>query len=182
MLPFCGGALAVIVVAGVVIAIRPAGRAPHPAASHPAANAAPLPAQIFPSALFARLTADLQTGNEAGFLAQASAAARPALQTWWQNLHTIGFSTGAVVPAASQDTVRIDRQGNGSTVVLAGAHSPLDPVGDNGMNQMLAAAMLLWTRYATPFGNVLKSGAHGHDVFYTASAVKAAWRAWPARA
>ena len=52
----------------------------------------------------------------------------------------------------------------------------------HGMNQMLATAMLLWTRNATPFGNVLKSGAHGNDVFYTASAVKAAWRAWLARA
>jgi hypothetical protein len=150
VLPFCGGALAVIVVAAVVIAIRPAGRTPHPAASHPAANTAPLPAQMFPSALFARLTADLQAGNEAGFLAQASPAVRPALKTWWENLHAIGFSTGAVVPTAAQDTVRIDRQGNGSTVVLAGAHSPLDPVGGNGQPDVPLARYRIGLHFASP--------------------------------
>ena len=129
ILPFCGGALAVIVVAATVIVIQHATRTARAAGpAHPAtASAVPMPAEMFPGALFGKLSADLQAGNEAGFLGLASPAARPAIKTWWDNLNAIGFTTGAVVPTAGSDTVRIDGHGNGTTIVLAGAHSPLDP-------------------------------------------------------
>jgi hypothetical protein len=129
ILPFCGGALAVIVVAATVIVIQHATRTARAAGpAHTAtASAAPMPAEMFPGALFGKLSADLQAGNEAGFLGLASPAARPAMKTWWGNLSAIGFTTGAVVPTASNDTVRINGHGNGTTIVLAGAHSPLDP-------------------------------------------------------
>ena len=135
VLPFTGGALAVILVAAVVIFYprsSPAAK-PNPATSaRSTAQAAPLPAQMFPNTLFSRLTGYLQSRNETGFLHLASAQARSAMMTWWENLNAVGFTTGAVIPTANQDTVSINRQGNGTTVVLAGVHSPLDPVGDNG--------------------------------------------------
>ena len=89
-----------------------------------------MPAEEFPDALFGQLTADIQAGNESAFLGLASAAARPAIKAWWDNLAAIGFTTGAVVPTAGFDAVHIDRHGDGTAVVLAGAHSPLDPHSD----------------------------------------------------
>ena len=133
IVPYFGGLLAVVVVAAAVIAIRPALRSSaHSAATHPPANGtatgAPLPAEMFPGALFGKLTADLAARSEAGFLAMAAPGARAAMKTWWDNQAALGFITGAVIPTASHDTVRIDGQGNGSTTVLAGVHNPLDPV------------------------------------------------------
>jgi hypothetical protein len=129
ILPFTSGLVAVIAVAALITAL------PHWLASTPktpsrggtTAAAQPMPAQMFPDALFARLTQDVQSGNQAGFLAAATPGARTAMRTWWQNLNAIGFSTGAVVPTASHDAVRIDAHGNGTAVVLAGVHNALDP-------------------------------------------------------
>jgi hypothetical protein len=125
ILPYCAGALAVLVVAGLIIGLRYT-----PGKAQPASPtvAAPKPAEMFPDALFGQLTADLQAGNETAFLGHASAAPRPAITSWWDNLRAIGFTTGAVIPTASIDAVRIDSHGDGTTVILAGAHSALDPV------------------------------------------------------
>ena len=49
-----------------------------------------------------------------------------------------------------------------------------------GINQMLASAVLMWTRYTTPFGNVedaAKSNAGTYYFFKTAT-VENGWRAW----
>jgi hypothetical protein len=46
---------------------------------------------------------------------------------------------------------------------------------------MLASAMLLYTRYAKPFGNVMAPGSQpstGHYIFFTSASVKAGWKAW----
>ena len=125
VLPYSAGALAVFLVAGLVIGLTYNSTPGKPAAS--AAGAAPKPAEMFPDALFSRLTADIQAKNETAFLSLASAAARPAIKTWWDNLSAIGFTTGAVIPTDSIDAVHVDSNGDGTTVVLAGAHSPLDP-------------------------------------------------------
>ena len=127
VLPYCAGALAVLVVAGLIIGLRyhpPAKTQP----TRPLSAAEPKPAEMFPDALFGALTADIQKGNETAFLGMASASARPAMSTWWGNLRAIGFTTGAVIPTDSIDAVRIDGHGDGTTVVLAGTHSPLDPL------------------------------------------------------
>jgi len=50
-----------------------------------------------------------------------------------------------------------------------------------GMKQMFASAVLLYTRYAKPFGNILGPGsdvAAGRFVFRSSASVKAAWQAW----
>jgi hypothetical protein len=130
ILPFCGGALAVIVAATAVIALRHSvfGSAHHPSATATAtAPAQPMPAEMFPNALFSALTRDINARNETAFLRLASPQARPAMKTWWDNLNAIGFTAGAVIPTAADDTVRIDSHGDGSTTVLAGTHNPLDP-------------------------------------------------------
>jgi hypothetical protein len=103
--------------AGLVIGLRHT--------SGPAKSAKPTEPTSKPSEVM--LTAAIQAGNEPAFLGLASPAARPAMTAWWENLRAIGFSTGVVVPTASLDEVHINGHGNGSTVVLAGAHSPLDP-------------------------------------------------------
>jgi hypothetical protein len=128
ILPFCGGALAVILVAAAVIALRHSVFAPaHRPSATATTPAQPLPAEMFPNTLFSTLTQDINTRNETAFLRLASPHARPAMKTWWDDLNAIGFTAGAVIPTAAGDTVRIDSHGDGSTVVLAGAHSPLDP-------------------------------------------------------
>jgi hypothetical protein len=129
ILPYFGGLLAVLAVATVVTVAHHAAGKPRPARS-PAATtaAAPMPAMMFPDALFRELTKDIQAGDEARFLAMVAPRARAAVQTWWENLRDIGFTTGAIIPTASHDMVRIDRHGDGTAVVLAGAHSPLDPL------------------------------------------------------
>jgi hypothetical protein len=130
VVPFTGGALAVIAVAAVAITAQHVFTAAPPRAHSPASASAPaqlMPAEMFPSALFGTMTKDIEARNEAAFLSLASARARPAMKTWWDNLNAIGFTAGAVIPTASSDTVRIDSHGDGSTIVLAGVHSPLDP-------------------------------------------------------
>jgi hypothetical protein len=129
VLPYCAGALAVFVVAGVIIGLRYNSGTAQPAAPP---TVEPMPAEMFPDTLFGELTADLQAGNETAFLHLASASAQPAIRSWWENLRAIGFTTGAVIPTASLDAVRIDSHGDGTTVVLAGAHSPLDPANLDG--------------------------------------------------
>jgi hypothetical protein len=128
LLPFCGGALAVILAGATVIALKHSVFAPaHQPSTAATTPAQPMPAEMFPGALFSALTQDINTQNETAFLRLASAHARPAMKAWWDNLNAIGFNAGAVIPTAADDTVRIDRHGDGSTIVLAGAHSPLDP-------------------------------------------------------
>jgi hypothetical protein len=145
VLPYCAGALAVFVVAGLIIGLRhTSGPAQAPS------QAAPMPAEMFPDALFGQLTADIQAGNETAFLGLASASARPALTTWWENLRAIGFTTGAVIPTASIDAVRIDSHGDGTTVVLAGAHNPLDPTDLNGKPQIPMTHYRIGLHFASP--------------------------------
>ena len=157
VLPYVGGLLAVIVVAAAVTAVVHTPRLGHRAAaavtsssSSSAQAAVPVPAQVFPDALFARLTAALQSGDQAGFLGLAAAAARPAMTTWWHNLKAIGFTTGAVIPTAPHDLVHVDRHGNGTAVVLAGAHSPLDPAGRSGKPDVPLTRYRIGLHFARP--------------------------------
>jgi hypothetical protein len=133
VVPYCSGALAVLVVAGVIIGLRYNSGPAQPSAL---STTAAMPAEEFPDALFGQMTDDLQDGNETAFLGLAAASARPALTAWWDNLKAIGFTTGAVIPTAAIDAVHLDSQGNGTAVVLAGAHSPLDPVNLNDKPQV----------------------------------------------
>jgi hypothetical protein len=153
VLPFTGGALAVILTAAVVTAVlhtpHSSGRAAA-ASSTAAAKGPPMPSQMFPDALFRKLTGYLQARDEAGFLGLASASARPALKSWWDNLQKIGFTTGAVIPTASHGMVRLDRKGDGTTVVLAGAHSPLDPADHNGKPDVPLTRYRIGLHFASP--------------------------------
>jgi hypothetical protein len=149
ILPYSAGALAVLVVAGLIIGLRyTPGAAAQPAGVR--STAVVMPAEMFPDTLFGELTADMEAGNETAFLGLASAAAQPALRTWWENLRAIGFTTGAVVPTAGFDAVHIDSRGDGTTVVLAGAHSPLDPVDLNGKPQIPMALYQIGLHFANP--------------------------------
>jgi hypothetical protein len=131
IIPYFGSALAVIVVAALVIGLTHAfagtARASASATASASAPTGPMPAEMFPNALFSDLTQDINSQNEAAFLRMASPHARAAMKIWWDNLNAIGFTAGAVIPTAAGDTVPINSHGNGSTVVLAGTHSPLDP-------------------------------------------------------
>ena len=133
--PYFGGALAVLAVFAVlqvtVLRHHPAGHAAV-AASSPAAAAAswPMPAQMFPDALFKQLTKDIQDQNEKDFLSLVAPGARPAVQTWWANMQAIGFTTGLIMPTNETDQVNLNPKGDGTTVVLAGTHNALDPVDD----------------------------------------------------
>jgi hypothetical protein len=144
ILPYCAGALAVFLVAGLVIWVR------HTPGTAQSASAAVMPAEMFPDALFRELSTDIQAGNEAAFLSVAAASARPALTTWWDNLRAIGFTTGAVLPTVPLDAVPIDSHGNGTAVVLAGAHSPLDPVDNVGKPQIPMARYQMGLHFASP--------------------------------
>jgi hypothetical protein len=156
VLPYFGGLLAVIVAAAAVTAVLHTPRMGQAAAvtsssaSAAGTGSAPLPAQMFPDALFGQLTADLQAGNKTGFLHLAAAAARPAMQTWWDNLKAIGFTTGAVIPTAAHDLVRVDRHGNGTAVVLAGVHSPLDPADSKGKPDVALTRYRIGLHFANP--------------------------------
>jgi len=130
--PYLGGALAVLVVfAGLQLTVlrHPAGHA-SAAASSPAAAApsGPVPAQIFPDALFKQLTKDIQGKNEKAFLSLVAPGTRPAVQTWWDNMQAIGFSTGLIMPTDKTDQVSLDSHGDGTATVLAGTHNALDPL------------------------------------------------------
>jgi hypothetical protein len=131
VVPYVGGTLAVIAVAAIVISVQHAfagaPRASSSATATAATPAGPMPAEMFTDGLFATMTQDLNMRNEMAFLHLASPSARPAMKTWWDNLNAIGFTGGAVIPTAGNDTVRIDSHGDGSTIVLAGTHNALDP-------------------------------------------------------
>ena len=153
VLPFTGGALAVIVAAAAVTAVLHTPRMSHQAAAASSTGAAkgpPMPSQMFPDALFRKLSGYLQARDETGFLGLASASARPAVKSWWDNLQAIGFTTGAVIPTASHDLVRVDRKGDGTTVVLAGAHSPLDPADHNGKPDVPLARYRIGLHFTGP--------------------------------
>jgi hypothetical protein len=134
--PFLGGGLAVLVVFAALqltVLRHPAGHASS-VASSPAAAAprVPMPAQMFPDALFKQLTKDIQGKNEQDFLTLVAPGARPTVQTWWDNMQAIGFTTGLIMPTNKIDQVNLDTKGDGATVVLAGTHSALDPVDHKG--------------------------------------------------
>lgn len=133
LVPFASGALTMAVLAAAVVgsvALLHHHHAPkkHAPAKARAAQAAPMPAQMPSSALFQALTNDIQTQNETALLSQVAPAARPAVQTWWQNLQAIGFTSGAITPVSS-DLVNVDSHGDAIITVLAGTRSPLDPAG-----------------------------------------------------
>ena len=134
--PFVGGALAVVAVfvaLQLTVFDHPAGHA-SAAASSPAtsnitgAPKVPMPAQVFPDTLFKRLTKDIQAKDEQGFLSLVAPGARPAVQTWWDNMQAIGFTTGLIMPTVKADQVNVNSQGDGSTTVFAGTHNALDPL------------------------------------------------------
>jgi hypothetical protein len=138
ILPFTGGLLAVVAVAALVTALHhPAAKPRAAPKTRPTATApaVPMPAMMFPDQLFRTLTQRIQAGDEAGFLALVAPAARPAVQTWWANQRALGFTTGLIMPTAAHDQVRIDSRGDGSAVVLAGMHAPLDPIDENEGNK-----------------------------------------------
>jgi hypothetical protein len=137
LVPFASGALTVLVLAAATVGTiavlgHHAPRKKSAAARHTAAKAVPMPAQMPTATLFEALTQDIQAGNEADFLSQVAPAARPTVQTWWENLQAIGFTTGVVMPAASSDLVHVDSHGDATMTVLAGTHSPLDPLDGTG--------------------------------------------------
>jgi hypothetical protein len=134
VVPFLSGALAVLAVTAVVQvtvlrhpARKPAAASATSRSAQTASASGAMPAQMFPDAMFAKLTADIQHQDEAGFLSLVAPAARPAVLLWWENMQAIGFTTGLIMPTAGGDKVSVDGHGDGTTTVLAGTHSPLDP-------------------------------------------------------
>lgn len=126
--PFFGGAAAVLVVFGV-LQLTVLNQSSHNSAAP--TSTVLMPAQVFPDALFRRLTADIQSQDKKDFLSLVAPSARPAVQTWWDNMQAIGFTTGLIMPSNATDQVNLDTNGDGTTVVLAGTHSPYDPVDGN---------------------------------------------------
>ena len=152
--PFLGGAFAVLVVTAIVqlVVLRhPAGGTPSAGSSSAGrASSGPVPAQMFPDALFTRLTQDVQDGNEAGFLSLVAPSAQPAVRTWWENVHDIGLTTGVIMPTASDDRVTVNGQGDGTATVLAGAHNALDPIGGNGKPDVPCERYQIGLHFASP--------------------------------
>jgi hypothetical protein len=152
LVPFASGALTVVVLAAAVagsVALLHHQHAPRKPAKPRAAQAVPMPARMPSTALFQALTQDIQTQNEAAFLSQVAPAARPAVQTWWQNLQAIGFTSGAIMPAASSDLLPVDSRGDGTITVLAGTHSQLDPVGGSGQPDIPSERYQLGLHFAS---------------------------------
>lgn len=152
--PFLGGALAVLAVTAILqltVLHHSAGQA-HAAASLPATSTrpAPPPAQVFPDVLFKKLTQDIQTQNEAGFLSLVSPGARPEVRIWWENLQAIGFTTGAILPTASGDRVDLNSHGDGTATVLAGVHNALDPRDSNGKPDIPSERYQIGLHFAGP--------------------------------
>jgi hypothetical protein len=136
IVPYFSGMLAVFAVAGMlsltVLHHSPAKQAG--AAATPSARPEPMPAQMVSDVLFRTLTKDLQAHNESGLLSLVAPAARQAVQTWWQNLNAIGYTTGLVIPDGSNSVVDLNAEGDGTITVLAGAHSTFDPVSSQGVD------------------------------------------------
>jgi hypothetical protein len=124
--------LVVFTVVQLTVLDKPAAKTPSAASSSEAAPTGPMPAQVFPDALFTQLTKDIQTQNEKDFLTLVAPAARPAVQTWWANMQAIGFTTGLIMPSAKGDQVNLNGHGDGSAAVLAGTHNALDPTDSKG--------------------------------------------------
>jgi hypothetical protein len=134
ILPYLGGAAVVLAVFAIVqltVLRHPAGHASAASSTAAAAPQGPMPAQMFPDALLKRLTEDIQKPNEKDFLSLVAPSARPAVQTWWDNMQAIGFTTGLIMPSNKTDQVNLDTKGDGTTVVLAGTHNALDPMEHN---------------------------------------------------
>jgi hypothetical protein len=133
VVPYFSGMLAVFAVAGLlsltVLHHSPAKRAAV-AATH-SATPLPMPAQMVTDDLFRTLTKDLQAHNEAGLLSLAAPSARTAVQTWYQNLNAIGYTTGLIIPSVSNSVVDLNSQGDGTITVLAGTHSTYDPASNS---------------------------------------------------
>jgi len=130
IVPYLGGAVIVLAVFALVqltVLRHPAGHAAAASSTAAAAPQGPMPAQMFPDALFKRLTKDVQGNNEKDFISLVAPAARPAVQTWWDNMQALGFTTGLIMPTNKTDQVNLDTKGDGTTVVLAGTHNSLDP-------------------------------------------------------
>jgi hypothetical protein len=152
--PYLGGAfvvLAVFAALQLTVLHHPAAHAaqaaPSPAAAAPSG---PMPAQIFPDTLFQRLTSDIQDNDENAFLSLVAPGARPAVQTWWENMQAIGFSTGLIMPTNQTDQVNLNAKGDGTTVVLAGTHNPLDPMSNKGQADVPLEQYQLGLHFSSP--------------------------------
>jgi hypothetical protein len=88
---------------------------------------------VTPDALFAKLTRDIQDKNETAFLSLVAPAARQPVRSWWANQMALGFTTGAIIPAALDDQVTPEGSGDATMTVLAGTHNSFDPVGSDGL-------------------------------------------------
>jgi len=124
IVPYFGGAVVVL----AIFAILQLTVLHHSSKNNSAAPASTvlMPAQVFPDALFKQLTKDIQDNNEKAFLSLVAPSARPAVQTWWDNMQALGFTTGLIMPSNKTDQVNLDPKGDGTTVALAGTHNSLD--------------------------------------------------------
>jgi len=50
------------------------------------------------------------------------------VQTWWDNMEALTFTTGLIMPTDKTDQVDLNSSGNGSATILAGTHNALDPL------------------------------------------------------
>lgn len=152
LVPFFGGALVVIAAAAVLsqTVFRHHPGTPRSTTSSATIQAAPMPAMMFPDGLFRQLSQDMQTGNRAAFLSMVAPSARPAVTIWWDNLQALGFTTGVILPTASHDTVHLDGHGNGTAIVLAGAHNPLDPLDGKGKSDIPCERYRIGLHFANP--------------------------------
>jgi hypothetical protein len=135
IVPYLGGAAVVLVVFAIVqltVLRHPAGHAAAASSTAAAAPQGPMPAQMFPDALFKQLTKDVQGDNEKDLLSLVAPAARPAVQTWWDNMQALGFTTGLIMPTDKTDEVDLNSSGNGTATILAGTHNALDPLDNKG--------------------------------------------------
>jgi hypothetical protein len=153
IVPLAGGLAVVLVIAVVVLATT--ARHPSPGGSSagtagPSVSAGPVPSVRVPDALLRDLTRDLQSRNEAAFLSLVAASARPSVRLWWENQQAIGFTTGAVLPTSAGAQVTVNNKGDGTTTVLAGTHSPLDPVDSNGKPDIPCERYRIGLHFAGP--------------------------------
>ncbi len=109
-----------------------------------------MPAQMFPDALFKKLTQDIQHDNQTDFLSLVAPAARPAVQTWWHNMQAIGFTTGLIMPAAKTDQVNVNSRGDGTAMVLAGTHNALDAVDSKGKSLVPLERYQIGLHFSSP--------------------------------
>ncbi len=150
IVPFLGGALVVLGIFAILqVTVLSHGSAANPAASSTGPTVL-MPAQMFPDALFKQLTTDIQDKNEKAFLSVAAPSARSAMQTWWENMQAIGYTTGLVMPTSKTDQVNLDSSGNGSTVVLAGTHNAFDPVNGNKLDDVPLERYQLTLHFSGP--------------------------------